>query len=130
MESSKRNDRPQLAAAMAPGQEAQGHLAGGQVHRLSRSVAFISTLMESKGFDLAIADVPGANRLTLHVLAAVAEHERHMIGERTRHALAAAKDRRKTARRRGRACTPAPRRLSASRGSSKRVALLRQERVA
>ena len=34
--------------------------------------------MDSKGFDLAIAD---ANRLTLHVLA-TAEHERHMIGER------------------------------------------------
>jgi hypothetical protein len=32
----------------------------------------------------AIAEMPGANRLTLHVLAAAAEHERHMIGERTR----------------------------------------------
>src|SRR5262245_61557877 len=73
VESSKRNDRPQLAAAMVPGQEAQGHLAGGQAHRRSRSVAFISTLMESKGFDFAIADMPGANRLTLHVLAAAAE---------------------------------------------------------
>ena len=49
--------------------------------------------MDSKGFDLAIADMPGANRLTLHVLAAAAEHQRHMIGERTRHALAAAKAR-------------------------------------
>src|SRR5215469_1435760 len=29
-----------------------------------------------------------ANRLTLHVLAAAAEHERHMIGERARQALA------------------------------------------
>jgi hypothetical protein len=49
--------------------------------------------MDSRGFDLAIADMPRANRLTLHVLAAAAEHERHMIGERTRQALAAAKAR-------------------------------------
>ena len=45
--------------------------------------------MDSKGFDLAIAD---ANRLTLHVLA-TAEHERHVSGERARQALAAAKTR-------------------------------------
>jgi DNA invertase Pin-like site-specific DNA recombinase len=57
-----------------------------KLDRLSRSVAFIATLMDSKGFDLAIADMPGANRLTLHVLAAAAEHERHMIGERI-HAM-------------------------------------------
>jgi hypothetical protein len=31
------------------------------------------------------------SRLTLHVLSAAAEHERHMISERTRQALAAAK---------------------------------------
>ena len=37
--------------------------------------------------------MPGANRLTLHVIAAAAEHERHMIGERTRLALSAAKAR-------------------------------------
>jgi len=84
VESGKRSDRPQLAAAMALAKK---------LDRLSRSVAFIATLMDSKGFDLAIADMPGANRLTLHVLAAAAEHERHMIGERTRHALAAAKAR-------------------------------------
>jgi DNA invertase Pin-like site-specific DNA recombinase len=49
-----------------------------KLDRLSRSVAFIATLMDGRGFDL--ADMPGANRLTLPVLAA-AEHERHMIGE-------------------------------------------------
>ncbi len=36
-------------------------------------------------------DNPHATRLTLHILAAVAEHERHMIADRTKAALQAAK---------------------------------------
>ena len=78
---------------MALAKQRKATLLVAKLDRLSRSVAFIATLMDSKGFDLGIADMPGANRLTLHVLAAAAEHERHMIGERTRHALAAAKAR-------------------------------------
>ena len=93
VESGKRSDRPQLAAAIAPAKRRKATLLVAKLDRLSRSVAFIATLMDSKGFDLAIADMPRANRLTLHVLAATAEHERHMIGERTRHVLAAAKAR-------------------------------------
>ena len=46
--------------------------------------------MES-GVEFVAADMPMANRLTVHVLAAVAEHEREMISQRTTAALAAAK---------------------------------------
>jgi DNA invertase Pin-like site-specific DNA recombinase len=48
--------------------------------------------MES-GVEFVAADMPHANRLTVHILAAVAEHEREMISERTKAALAAAKAR-------------------------------------
>jgi DNA invertase Pin-like site-specific DNA recombinase len=50
---------------------------------LARNVAFISSLMES-GVEFAAVDFPQGNRLTVHILAAVAEHEAKMISERTR----------------------------------------------
>ena len=48
--------------------------------------------MES-GVDFVACDNPHATRLTIHILAAVAEHEREMISARTIAALAAAKAR-------------------------------------
>ena len=48
--------------------------------------------MES-GADFIACDMPQANRLTIHILAAVAEHEREMISQRTKAALAEAKRR-------------------------------------
>jgi DNA invertase Pin-like site-specific DNA recombinase len=63
-----------------------------KLDRLSRNVAFIATLMDGK-VDFVCCDFPQANRLTLHVLAAVAEHEREMIAQRTKAGLAAARER-------------------------------------
>ena len=75
---------------MALAKKRKATLLVAKLDRLSHSITFIATLMDSRGFDLVIADMPGANQLTLHLLVAAAEHERHMIGERTRHALSAA----------------------------------------
>jgi hypothetical protein len=44
-----------------------------------------SSLMES-GVELVAVDFPKANRLTVHILAAVAEHEVTMISARTKTA--------------------------------------------
>jgi DNA invertase Pin-like site-specific DNA recombinase len=90
IESGKRGDRPQLAAALATCKKQRARLVIAKLDRLSRNVAFIATLMDGK-VDFVCCDFPTANRLTLHILAAVAEHEREMIAKRTKDGLAAAK---------------------------------------
>jgi DNA invertase Pin-like site-specific DNA recombinase len=92
IESGKRNDRPQLEAALAACKRHKAKLVIAKLDRLSRNLAFIATLMERR-VDFVCCDMPEANRLTIHIIAAMAEHERSMISERTKAALAAAKAR-------------------------------------
>jgi DNA invertase Pin-like site-specific DNA recombinase len=89
VESGKRSDRPQLAAALALCRAHRATLVIAKLDRLARNVAFISKLMEESA-DFVAADMPQANRLTVHILAAMAEHEREAISARTKAALGAA----------------------------------------
>jgi DNA invertase Pin-like site-specific DNA recombinase len=90
VESGKRTDRPKLAEALKLCRLHGATLIIAKLDRLARNVAFISNLMES-GVEFHAVDFPQANRLTVHILAAVAEHEAKVISERTKAALAAAK---------------------------------------
>jgi DNA invertase Pin-like site-specific DNA recombinase len=92
VESGKHADRPQLTAALAACKKQKARLVIAKLDRLSRNLAFIATLMDS-GIEFVATDNPHANKLTIHILAAVAQHEREAISERTKAALAAAKAR-------------------------------------
>jgi DNA invertase Pin-like site-specific DNA recombinase len=90
VESGTRSDRPALAKALALCRLHKATLLVAKMDRLSRNLHFLSGLMES-GVDFIACDLPAANRLTIHVLAAVAEAEADAISVRTKAALAAAK---------------------------------------
>ncbi len=92
IESGRKNDRPQIAAALAACRLHRATLVIAKLDRLARNVHFISGLLESE-VDFVAVDMPEANKLTIHILAAVAEHEREMISQRTKAALQAAKAR-------------------------------------
>jgi DNA invertase Pin-like site-specific DNA recombinase len=92
VESGKRADRPELAKALETCRRHKAKLVIAKLDRLSRNLAFIATLMEA-GVEFVAVDNPHANKLTVHILAAVAQHEREMISERTKAALQAAKAR-------------------------------------
>jgi DNA invertase Pin-like site-specific DNA recombinase len=92
IESGRRSDRPELLKALAACRLHRATLVIAKLDRLARNVAFISALMDS-GVEFLATDMPAANRLTLHIIAAVAENEARMISDRTKLALAAAKQR-------------------------------------
>lgn len=84
--------RPILVQSISLCRRHKATLLIAKLDRLARNVAFVSSLMEG-GVEFVAADAPYANRLMIHILAAFAEHERTLISERTKAALAAAKAR-------------------------------------
>jgi DNA invertase Pin-like site-specific DNA recombinase len=92
VESGKSADRAQLEAALGACRIHGAVLVIAKLDRLARNVEFIARLMNA-GVEFVCVDAPHANRLTIHILAAMAEHEREMISARTKAALAQAKAR-------------------------------------
>jgi DNA invertase Pin-like site-specific DNA recombinase len=92
IETGKRADRPVLAEAIRECKANGFCLCVAKLDRLSRNLHFVTALMNSK-IDFVAADNPHANTFLIHILVAVAEHERNMISSRTKAALEAAKRR-------------------------------------
>lgn len=92
VESGKLSNRPELTKALSHARRSNAVLTVAKLDRLSRNLHFLSGVLES-GCEFVACDNPFANRLTLHILAAVAENEAKAISERTKTALQAAKAR-------------------------------------
>lgn len=92
VESGRKSRRPQLEAAIALAKKQKATLVVAKIDRLYRNAYFISKLMHDR-VDFVACDNPHANKLTIQILSAVAEHEAELISERTKKALAALKKR-------------------------------------
>lgn len=91
-ETGKNDDRPQLTRALDACRLTRAVLVIAKLDRLSRDAHFLLGL-EKAGVEFIAADMPNANRLTVRLMAVIAQEEREMISARTKAALAAAKAR-------------------------------------
>jgi DNA invertase Pin-like site-specific DNA recombinase len=88
VESGKHNDRPELRKALHRCRVTGARLVIAKLDRLSRDAHFLLGL-QKEGVPFVIAELPGADQLTVGMLAVLAEHERKLISQRTKDALAA-----------------------------------------
>ena len=83
-------NRPGLTKALDACRRYGAKLIISRLDRLSRDPVFLLNLRDA-GIDFVAVDMPNANRMTVGIMALVAEQEREAISTRTKAALAAAK---------------------------------------
>lgn len=87
IESGKVNSRTNLVLAIDECKKTNSTLLIAKLDRLSRNAAFIFTLRDSH-VDFVCCDMPNANRVTIGIMAVLAQDERERISQRTKEALA------------------------------------------
>ena len=92
VESGRKSRRPELEAAIAMCKKHKATLVVAKLDRLYRNAYFVAKLMH-EGIPFVCCDNPHANKMTIQILAAVAENERELISKRTKDALAVVKAR-------------------------------------
>lgn len=90
VESGRKTDRPKLKEALAQCRKDGATLIVAKLDRLARNVSFLSSLLESD-VEIIFCDFPQANKMVLHILAAISQYEAELIATRTRQALASKK---------------------------------------
>lgn len=92
------DNRPELMRALAHARREKATLVIAKLDRLSRSV-YVTAELHRAGVEFVCCDNPTANRLTIQILAVMAEHEARTISERTKAALKAYKDGKRVSKR-------------------------------
>lgn len=94
VESGRKTDkgRPKLKEALSVCRNTGATLIVAKLDRLARNVSFLSNLLESD-VEIVFCDFPQANKMVLHILAAISQYEAELIATRTKQALAAKKAR-------------------------------------
>ena len=92
VESGANNKRPELAAAIQLAKSKKAVLVIAKLDRLTRNAAFLLQLQDS-GIDFVACDMPNADKLSVGIIALLAQRERQLISERTKAGLAVAKQR-------------------------------------
>ena len=87
IETGKSANRPQLNKALECCKLNNATLIVAKLDRLARNLHFITSL-QNANVDFIACDMPSANRLTIHIIAAIAENEAQLISQRTKQALA------------------------------------------
>lgn len=88
VESGKNNQRVQLATVIDRSKKEGAVLMIAKLDRLSRNASFIFTLRDS-GVNFQCVDIPDANTVIVGIFPTLAQHERELISQRTKAALAA-----------------------------------------
>ena len=92
VESGRKNNRPEMAKAIAETKAVGATLLVAEMSRLARSVYFTSKLMEER-VRFKACDIPNADEFTINILAAVAQKGAKDIADSTKRGLSAKKAR-------------------------------------